>query len=213
MTRNRRSAPTGKGPQDDARNRCAEASSDHGVTTGEESQVKRSEKPTGATWNPAPARGYSWPPFEPGHTLSLVHGAYSPRLVREAARPIVALLVQELASEAPWLSSPAFQLELESYTDAVAARRMLADDIAERSAAGKQVPLRSFEVLGTLTNAAGRAADRLGLNPLGKARLAALVTGAEVGQATLADLAATGRQTAGYRAAIEAEAEDGDDVA
>ena len=110
------------------------------------------------------------PPFEKGNLVAVRSGAYSPRLVRDAAQPIVALLVQELADEAPWLSSPLYALEIEAYTDAVAARRMLADDIVERRAAGKQVPLRTFEVLATLTNAAGRAADRLGLNPLGKAR-------------------------------------------
>jgi hypothetical protein len=105
---------------------------------------------------PKPARGYSWPTATAGNTIAVRHGAYSPRLVRQAAQAIVTTLVEELAPEAPWLSSPAFQLDLEAYCDVVAARRMLADDITERKAAGKQVPLRSFEVLGSLTNAAGR---------------------------------------------------------
>lgn len=71
----------------------------------------------------------------------------------------------------------------------------------------------SFETLGTLVNAQGRAADRLGLNPLAKARLAALVTDAEVGQASLvhqlADRAATTASPPGL-AVIEGNVADDD---
>jgi hypothetical protein len=38
------------------------------------------------------ARGYSWPPFEKGHTVSLRHGAWSPRLVN----PLASELVEQL---------------------------------------------------------------------------------------------------------------------
>ena len=40
-----------------------------------------------------PARGYSWPPFQPGHTLSTTHGAHSPRTVDPLAASIVADLL------------------------------------------------------------------------------------------------------------------------
>jgi hypothetical protein len=33
-----------------------------------------------------PARGYSWPPFAPGHTLSMKHGATSERRIGPLAR-------------------------------------------------------------------------------------------------------------------------------
>jgi hypothetical protein len=51
-----------------------------------------------------PARGYSWPPFAPGHELSLKHGAASPRMVR----PIADQLAAELAEVAPWAAAPQF---------------------------------------------------------------------------------------------------------
>lgn len=42
-----------------------------------------------------PARGYSWPPFTPGHELSTVHGAYSPRKVDPLARELVDLVLAD----------------------------------------------------------------------------------------------------------------------
>jgi hypothetical protein len=41
------------------------------------------------------ARGYSWPPFEPGHTLSTRHGAYSPRRVEPLAAELVELALAD----------------------------------------------------------------------------------------------------------------------
>ncbi len=47
----------------------------------------------------------------------------------------------------------------------------------------------------------------MGLTPLGEARLAAIMTSAEIGQATLDDLKAQGQATTGYQAnAIDAQA-------
>jgi O-methyltransferase len=40
-----------------------------------------------------PARGYSWAPFEKDHTLSLRHGAWSPRMVDPRARELVESVV------------------------------------------------------------------------------------------------------------------------
>ena len=38
------------------------------------------------------ARGYSWPPFEPGNTLAVKHGARSDRLVQARAVEISPLV-------------------------------------------------------------------------------------------------------------------------
>ena len=46
-----------------------------------------------------PARGYTWPPFEPGNEAALKHGARSER----RWRPIADRLAAELLAERPWL--------------------------------------------------------------------------------------------------------------
>src|SRR4051812_35966051 len=44
---------------------------------------------------PSPARGYSWLPFEKGHTLSMTHGAHSARRVEPIALELVAGLLDD----------------------------------------------------------------------------------------------------------------------
>jgi hypothetical protein len=51
-----------------------------------------------------PARGYKWPPFEPGNTWQLRHGARSARTVA----PIAGRLADGLVEAAPWTAAPAF---------------------------------------------------------------------------------------------------------
>jgi hypothetical protein len=41
------------------------------------------------------ARSYSWAPFQPGHTLSVHHGARSPRIVGEVAEQLAVGLVED----------------------------------------------------------------------------------------------------------------------
>jgi hypothetical protein len=55
-----------------------------------------------------PARGYSWEPFQPGHTLSLRHGAYSGQMIE----PLAEDLVRDLLERRP---------DLEMYPEAVSA--------------------------------------------------------------------------------------------
>jgi hypothetical protein len=50
-------------------------------------------------------RGYSWPPFEEGHELSLRHGAHSERKLA----PIAGRLEVGILLSAPWLSRPSFR--------------------------------------------------------------------------------------------------------
>jgi hypothetical protein len=44
------------------------------------------EKSGNGAGHGGPARGYSWPPFEPGNEAALVHGATSERHIRPLAR-------------------------------------------------------------------------------------------------------------------------------
>src|SRR5207249_6578202 len=52
-----------------------------------------------------PRRGYTWPPFEPGNTAAVRHGAHSERLVAPLAEQVRA----DLLAAAPWLESAAFE--------------------------------------------------------------------------------------------------------
>ncbi len=187
-------------------------SSDHDVTTNAESQVKGHGSAMSGTDNhtpqqpepymPTPARGYSWAPFERGNTVAATHGGYSAALIAEDARDLAVQLVEA----APELAAPRYQLELESYCQLVAARRRLARSIAN-TPEGQEVPLRRYETMATLANSALKSARDFGLTPAGHALLASVVTGTEIGQVTLADLAAQGRQTRGYQEHISDEAE------
>jgi hypothetical protein len=53
------------------------------------------------------ARGYSWPPFTPGHELSKVHGAYSERSVVPLAERIASSLLENAECPA-YLREPVF---------------------------------------------------------------------------------------------------------
>ncbi len=118
-------------------------------------------------FTPRPARNYSWAPFEKGNTVAVRSGAYSPRLIAEAARPLAQALVEAL----PLLAAPEFELELEAYCEAVTARRFLMAEIRRLQEAKKPVPPRSWESLSALMNTAHRMAGSFGLTPQGRARL------------------------------------------
>ncbi len=67
------------------------------------------------------ARGYSWPPFEPGNTVSVRHGGFSDRLVSERAKQVRALLFENY----PYLADDVFAEALERYCRAEARAQML----------------------------------------------------------------------------------------
>lgn len=50
---------------------------------------------TTETWTPRPARGYSWPPFTPGHTVSCRHGIWSQRTWEPLAEDLVGGLLED----------------------------------------------------------------------------------------------------------------------
>jgi hypothetical protein len=50
------------------------------------------------------ARGYSWPPFEPGNGAAIKHGATSRRRVQ----PLADELARQCREVAPWVGVPAF---------------------------------------------------------------------------------------------------------
>jgi hypothetical protein len=136
----------------------------------------------------AEARSYSWPPFEPGntlgrkfepgHELSLKHGARSPRRVDPLAAAIVEAALDLARAEA---STTAFLLDA-SYGPALRAwavcearcelvRAWLADHGGLDGVAGDGEIRPAADLLTRLENQALKHRERLGLDPLSRARL------------------------------------------
>lgn len=141
-----------------------------------------------------PARGYTWPPFAPGHTLTLAHGARSPRTVQ----PLADRYAGALAESAPWTAAPAFAGAVASWAwgEAQAAllrawldeHALLDDDGRERPAA---------EQLAKVEGRLVKLRDALGLTPRALGQL--LASAASVASTTadvegLDALRATGRR-------------------
>jgi hypothetical protein len=142
---------------------------------------------------PGDKRGYSWPPFEKGHTLSIVHGADSERTLEARA----AELRPKLFELCPWLEQ----------VDVIAVARFLRVEarslILEAYMAGLidqggpgTVPIRMWEQANATDRLAGDLGSKLGLDSAGRAQLRQTVASTE---ATLADLRADGAATAGFR--------------
>ena len=143
-----------------------------------------------------PARGYSWPPFAPGNTVALVHGAKSERSVAPLAEKIAAGLLthpscpdylQEPAYGpvvAAWSRAEAVTQLLWQYLDGMDAERALTETITgeedETHGEGGSITRRSastrvMSVLGELHRAETRAMNlrgRLGLDPVSRAKIA-----------------------------------------
>lgn len=138
-----------------------------------------------------PARGYKWEPFQPGHTLSLRHGAYSPRTIDPVAAEILASLLQDETTE--YLQAPKYRLALLALSRAEAQIQLLTEYLEKRGeAAGDGVgdladdSIRSaYLLLHRAESRADRSRARLGLDPLSAARLGQRIVGAAADMARL----------------------------
>ena len=155
-----------------------------------------------------PARGYSWPPFEDENTAALVHGARSPRVVDAVAT----VLAESVVAEAPWLEAEIFQPAIWRYARAEARARLLSNyilQVAEEHP--EKVGSRLWESANGADNTASKMAEALGLTPLSRARLAAIVTSTEATTAGIADLAERGKAIRARRALEANEKDSADD--
>jgi hypothetical protein len=110
-----------------------------------------------------PARGYSWQPFQPGHTLSLRHGAWSKRSVAPLAERIAA----DLASAAPWTRSPAFASTIASWSWAEAQATLLRAWLdAHGHLDDEGVPRPATLMLDRVESRAAKLRSELGLSPI-----------------------------------------------
>lgn len=154
-----------------------------------------------------PARGYSWAPFQPGHTLSVKSGIYSGRfltpraeeiLLRERAKPAWPAYLEEPVYERAVRAWARAEAMLELYTEYVEQQTAEAmstefgeaeEDITgdgtkgaggsstRRSRTRKTGP--SLEMWRKLDAAASMHRTKLGLDPLARARLGRDVAAAQ----------------------------------
>lgn len=134
-----------------------------------------------------PARGYSWPPFEPGNTANLTTGLDSERAIEAKAAEVH----DAILSVAPWLAEPQYLPSVARYIRA-SARELLAHRAI--LAAGEKVSPRLVEAATAAARLAQAMGAEMGLTPRGHASLRLLLAegaGAEIG---LEDLIEKGRK-------------------
>lgn len=134
---------------------------------GESVSTRRDGTPAA---EPQAARGYSWAPFQPGHTLTVRHGTRSQRLVAERAEQVRAQLLE--AHE--FLGEPIFAEALERYCRVEARARMLDEYVVEKaiSEGVESVPPYLWTEATRADALAQKAAQDCGLDPTGFARAA-----------------------------------------
>jgi hypothetical protein len=114
------------------------------------------------------ARGYSWAPFQPGHTVTLKHGAHSPRVVG----PLAESLRARLAETAPWTAAPAYEAAVGAWSWCEAQCQILRGWLDEHGLLNDEGAPRAAS--GRLDRLEVRAANlraQLGLDPQSMVRL------------------------------------------
>ncbi len=128
------------------------------------------------------ARGYSWPPFAPGHTLSTKHGARSARLEQFVAGRVVEL-TDELFVELPHLSRADY-LAVRALATAEAIVEHLLDYTLQHGIVIDGRPAPALAHLREWMSRAEKARARIGADPRSARDLA-------ITELTVRDLAAT----------------------
>lgn len=123
-----------------------------------------------------PARGYSWPPFAPGHTMSVVHGAFSERAVAPRAEALMTAVLED--GEFPdHVRSAVFRMSLAAWARAEAVASLLFDHVVTLGAeqmmtprlAGTRAPVDLWRAADAH---AAKLRGELGLSPVSYARIA-----------------------------------------
>ena len=156
-----------------------------------------------------PARGRSRPPFAPGNTAAMTHGARSPRIVA----PLAAAIAQEATERVEYLRRPEFAMAVEDWSWHEAQRRLLQDYLDTHAPLGlnergRQVP--AAERLDRVARRADNLRAALGLTPAAAAKV-----GASLAQASRVDLARVWSAQSGppaHVATVAEPVEDGGDA-
>jgi hypothetical protein len=145
-----------------------------------------------------PARGYSWPPFEPGNTKSLVHGAYSERVVAPRAEALMTSVLED-AESPDHVRTPMFRFTLAAWCRAETVAGVLYEHIMSLSTEEMMTPrlagTRSPVDLWKAADAhAANLRSKLGLDPVSYARIAKdLGIASKASEDALGRLAETGK--------------------
>lgn len=118
------------------------------------------------------ARGYSWPPFEPGNVVALKAGDGSPRIVA----PLAAAKHDQLVAVAPWTAGDAFAATRQAWAWVEAQCDLLRRWLDEHGLLDDDgVPRPASVRLDKLERRAQSLRAELGLSPLALARLMATI--------------------------------------
>jgi hypothetical protein len=134
-------------------------------------------------------RDYSWPPFAPGHTLSVRHGARSERAIEAKAQQVRGALFDAY----PWLDEVQDAITVARFCRVEGRALMLQAgiDAYEDERGPGRAPEYLYERVNQTDQLADRIGSKLGLDPSGRAQLRQTVASTE---ATLSDLAARGAE-------------------
>jgi hypothetical protein len=135
-----------------------------------------------------PARNYSWTPFEPGHEISLRHGAYSKRKVD----PLAGELVAGLLEDRPDLAG--FPETVWAWGRAEARCLLLAEYHAEHGLFDEKGNVRGGQYVGQFEKMAAHLRATIGLDPRSEAELAKVRADATHATFDLDALRAKGRE-------------------
>ncbi|MDQ3641057.1 MAG: P27 family phage terminase small subunit [Actinomycetota bacterium] len=153
-----------------------------------------------------PARGYSWAPFAPGHTLSTRHGAYSPR----SWKPLAEAITAELPEIAPWCCRPVYGPAVAAWARTEAQLQLVMAWLDDHGPLDKDgEPRPATALLARLESQAQSLRSELGLSPLALAKLlGAFTTATAAGgddAGALDALKAEGRRVVESRSSDESE--------
>jgi hypothetical protein len=129
--------------------------------------------PAGGPGHGGPRRGYSWPPFQPGHTLTLKHGATSSRVLQ----PLADQLAAGLGEVAPWTSAGAFAGSVASWAHAEAQAYVLRQYLDEHGLVDDEgQPRPAAGLLERVETRLTNLRAQLGLTPLALGKLLATLS-------------------------------------
>jgi hypothetical protein len=158
-------------------------------------------------WRDDPSSNLERPPFEPGNTASLVHGANSGRMLA----PIAKQLEEELAVTAPWTQRPAFRAAVQAWSVAEATCVLYRAWFAERGLWDGDQPRDGLVRWDRAEARASAMRKRLSIDPASFASFLSKLAGAAASGGDTEGLEAVRREGRAIVRARELQLAGGDD--
>ena len=148
-----------------------------------------------------PARGYSWPPFEPGNKAAVKHSLYSEE-GRAAVAELVGPYVESMTEVATWLQWMPFAPEVRAWAFAEAEAEAWRQYLARVGFMDEDgTPRAGADALNRSETRAARLRSNLGLSPGAYAKMVAASVDQDAGGDAAERIKASARQV---RDAVEA---------